>query len=43
MQYKCTIVGVALQRYDVVHCDIDREEGSLMVISYTRFLVYLAT
>jgi len=24
MQYKCTIGGVAVQRYAVVHCDIDR-------------------
>jgi len=24
MQYKCTIVGFAVQRYAFVHCDIDR-------------------
>jgi len=26
MQYKCTIGGVAVQRYAVVHCDIDSKK-----------------
>jgi len=43
MQYKCTIVGVAVQRYAVVHCYIDSWEGSLMLLSYTLIHIYLAT
>ena len=30
MQYKCTIVGVAVQRYAVVHCDIDRFNATFL-------------
>jgi hypothetical protein len=43
MQYKCTIVGVAVQQYAVVRCDIDRWEGSLMLHSYTVIRIYLST
>jgi len=42
MQYKSTTGGVVVQRYAVVQCDIDREEGDLMLTSYTLFPVYLA-
>jgi len=41
MQYKCTIVGVAVQRYAVVHCDIDSEGGSLILRFYTLIRIYL--
>ena len=42
-QYKRTTVGVAVQQYAVVHCDIDRKDGSLMLPSYTVIHLYLAT
>jgi len=43
MQYKCTTVGVAVQQYAVVHCDIDSWEGTSMLLSYTVIRIYLVT
>jgi hypothetical protein len=43
MQQKHTTVGVALQQYALVRCDIDSLESSLVLLSFTVIRVYLAT
>jgi hypothetical protein len=43
MQYKCTITGVAIQKYAVGGCDIKNKDRSLMIISYTFIHIYLTT